>query len=466
MTDATSDVAARSQLRALWSGLGGEAEAVRAVRFTGSGSVPSRYPVTAFAAASVAAAGLAVSELLDVAGERPPEVAVDRALSVAWFGRVNRPIGWELAGGSTLTGEYRTADGRWLRIQMNYPRHSSAVLRTFGCAADRTAVAAAIARLTAQEAEDVLTEAGGAVAIARSPEEWARHPQAAAVAAEPLVDRLRDRGEGPHRWRPLAERPLAGIRVLDMTRVLAGPMATRFLAAYGAEVLRIDPPVYDEPRGAVMVTLGKRCARVDATTTEGRRTLLALLGDCDVMVHGYRDGVLERLGLGAEERRRARPGLVEAMLTAYGWSGPWRDRRGFDTLVEMATGMAVEIQRWSGSSQPELLPVQALDHGTGHLMAAAVIRGLTHRLTTGEGSSWRCALARTARHLVDADEDPDDGPDGLDAVPWEALPVATPRGPAYRLRPPVQVLGAPQYWDRPGEPFGASMPVWAREDVA
>jgi len=457
--------AAAMQLDTLWAGLHGEPDAPAAVRFTGHGSVPSRYPVTAFAAASIAAAGLAVAELLDAAGLAVPEVVVERSAAVAWFGQVNQSIGWANAGGSELTGEYRTADDRWLRMQMNYPRHSSAVLRVLGCAPEREAIAAALARMTGQEADDRLTEAGGAVAIARTPEEWAAHPQAAAVAAEPLVDELIDRGERPSPWRPLAERPLAGIRVLDMTRVLAGPMATRFLAGYGAEVLRIDPPGYDEPRGAVLVTLGKRCARVDASTAEGRATLLGLLGDCDVFVHGYRDGVLERLGLGPEERRRARPGLVEATLTAYGWTGPWRDRRGFDTLVEMAVGMAIENQRWSGGDGPELLPVQALDHGTGHLLAAAAIRGLCRRLRTGAGSTWRCALTRTAAHLMAASADPDDGPDGVAGVPWEERPVATPRGPAYRRRPAIELAGAPQYWDRPGEPFGAAMPVWAREDL-
>jgi crotonobetainyl-CoA:carnitine CoA-transferase CaiB-like acyl-CoA transferase len=458
--------AASAQLSELWGRLHGEPGIENRVTFTGAGSVPSRYPVTAFASASIAAAGVAVSELLGSAGLPDAVPTVDRTRSVAWFGRVNRPIGgWQQAEGNTLTGEYPTADGRWLRMQMNYPQHSVPVLRALDCAPDRAAVAARIAQLAGQEAEDTLADAGGAVAMARSVDEWAEHPQAAAVAGAPLVDRIVDTGEREHTWRPLADRPLAGIRVLDMTRVLAGPMATRFLASYGAEVLRIDPPGYDEPRGSVLVTLGKRCARVDAKTPAGRATLLGLLADCDVFVHGYRDGVLERLGLGAEARRLARPGLIEATLTAYGWSGPWRDRRGFDTLVEMAIGMAVENQRWARSDAPQLLPVQALDHGTGHLLAAAAIRGLTHRLATGEGSRWRCSLVGTASHLMASAPDGDTRPANLEDAPWEKLPVATPRGPAHRLAPPIDIPGAPQYWDRPGEPFGSASPVWAREDL-
>ena len=453
--------AATGQLAGLWSGLKGEPGMTEGVRFTGSGSVPARFPVTALAAASTAAVGVAVAELCEAAGLPRPEVVVDRARSLTWFGRVNRPIGWTPAEGNGLTGMYRTADDRWIRMQMNYRRHRTAVLGALGCEADRDSVEAALAKLTAQGAEDLLVAAGGAVAMVRTPEEWAAHPQGQAVAGEPLIDEFHDTGSRETAWTPLVDRPLAGIRVLDMTRVLAGPMSTRMLASFGAEVLRIDPPGYFEERGATLVSLGKRCARVDAATAEGRAVLLELLASCDVMVHGYRHGVLERLGLGQEERRNARPGLIEATLTAYGWTGPWSDRRSFDTVVEAATGMAHANQEWGGGDEPLLLPVQALDYGTGQLLAASVIRGLTHRLVTGEGSRWRAALARTAAHLVAAAPDPDDAP--LSEVAWGPLPVSTPSGPAYRVRPPLDISSAPQFWDRPGEPLGASVPMWARE---
>lgn len=462
---ASAGYPAVGQLSAIWSALGGAPEFAERVRFTGDKSVTARYPVTDFAAATIAAGGAAVAELLAAADLAAPDVTVDRELSLAWFRRgLDRPIGWAAAEGSSMTGEYRTADDRWIRLQMNYPRHLTAVLRALGCEPRRDAVAAALRALTAEEADAVLTEAGGAVAVARTVEEWEAHPQRVATRDEPLVDVSRDVGSRDDGWTPFAARPLAGVRVLDMTRVLAGPMATRFLASYGAEVLRIDPPGYDEPRGAVLVTTGKRCARVDATTAEGRETLRGLLATCDVMVHGYRDGVLERLGLGAEERARVRPGLVEATLTAYGWSGPWRDRRGFDTLVEMATGMALEEAAWAGEEGPVLLPVQSLDYGTGQLLAASVIRGLTGRLRTGEGSRWRCALTRTASFLMAEPEAPITSEIDFEGLPRQERVVRTPRGPARRLVPPLEVDGAPQYWDWPGEPFGSSRPVWAVEE--
>src|SRR5690606_7422655 len=214
----TAHSTASSQLADLWAALGGAAEQGEAA-FTGQGSLPSKYPVTSFAAASIASGGVAIAELLDAAGESRPAVTVDRALAGAWFGRVNRAIGWEHAEGSSLTGEYQAADGRWLRLQMNYPRPRDRMLAALGCAPDRSAVAAAIGALPSLEVEDLLAEAGGAAAIARTTDEWAAHPQGIAREGEQLVDVDDVAGEDSSGWRPLPGRPLAGIRVLDMTRV-------------------------------------------------------------------------------------------------------------------------------------------------------------------------------------------------------------------------------------------------------
>ena len=188
-------------------------------------------------------------------------------------------------------------------------------------------------------------------------------------------------------------RPLAGVRVLDLTRILAGLIATRFLAGFGAEVLRIDPPNWDEPTIAPEVTLGKRCARLDLSGAGGRERWLALLSQADVVIHGYRPDALERLGLGVETRRRARPGLIDVSLDAYGWTGPWAGRRGFDSLVQMSSGIAEEGMRRASAEIPTPLPAQALGHATGYLMAAAAVRGLSASRASGEGSLVRVSLA-------------------------------------------------------------------------
>jgi crotonobetainyl-CoA:carnitine CoA-transferase CaiB-like acyl-CoA transferase len=251
------------------------------------------------------------------------------------------------------------------------------------------------------------------------------------------------------------------VRVLDLTRILAGPVATRFLAGYGADVLRIDPPHWEEASIAE-VALGKRCARLDLKTHEGVRQLQALLRETDVLVHGYRADALDRLGLGAAERQALRPGLIDVCLDAYGWSGPWRYRRGFDSLVQMSSGVAHAGMLAAGLDRPTPLPVQALDHATGYLLAAAVVRGLTDRLRTRRGVVARASLARTAvllmRHPVEAGaqsalapEEPDDFAPAIEPSGW---------GPIRRLRPPLDVGGAPMRWTLPAPRLGSSPPQW------
>ena len=268
----------------------------------------------------------------------------------------------------------------------------------------REQVADATASWISDELESAVVAAGGAAAAMRTRSEWSKHPQGRAVSAEPLMAHERVSGGpvGASRWVGTSDRPLLGVRVLDLTRVLAGPVATRLLAGCGADVLRIDPPGWDEPAIAPEMTLGKHCARLDLRTPPGRDHLLTLLGSADIVVHGYRSDALEGLGLGAEVRAECRPGLVDVSLDAYGWTGPWRTRRGFDSLVQMSTGIADVGRRAAGVDLPVPLPVQALDHATGYLLAAAAITGLTQRLADGSGSRWRTSLARVASLLVEA----------------------------------------------------------------
>jgi crotonobetainyl-CoA:carnitine CoA-transferase CaiB-like acyl-CoA transferase len=204
----------------------------------------------------------------------------------------------------------------------------------------------------------------------------------------------------PVDWRLSRSRPLLGIRVLDLTRIIAGPVATRLLAGLGAQVLRIDPPDWYEPTLEEEITLGKRCARLNIKTAIDKQRLIDLLSQADVIVHGYRADALDTLGFDSETRARLRPGLVDVSLNAWGWSGPWRNRRGFDSLVQMACGIAAAGQQWRLADKPVPLPVQALDHATGYLMAAAVLKGLYRRATCGEGYRARLSLARVAACLM------------------------------------------------------------------
>ncbi len=460
-TDSPINASAEAFARVIWTALRGDPALLPSVSFRGRGDLPSAFAVSDLAAGCIGAAGLAIAELMSARGETVPSVQVDRRLASFWFGSTMRTEGWSVpAPWDPIAGDYAASDG-WIRLHTNAPHHRAAALAVLEVEADKDAVAAAVSRWRADDLEAAVIARGGCAAAMRGLAEWADHPNGRAVAREPLAwldegDPASDAG-----WRPTRNRPLAGIRVLDLTRVLAGPVATRFLAGFGADVLRIDPPGWDEPGVIPSVTLGKRCARLDLKQADDRRTFEGLLASADVLVHGYRPDALRRLGLDPEARRRLRPGLVDVSLDAYGWTGPWRDRRGFDSLVQMSSGIAAEGMRRFGGARPRPLPVQAVDHATGYLMAASVVWGLTRRLTEGVGSATRTSLARTAGLLMAASmPDRDEAFAPANDEDFNETIEATAWGPARRLKPAVLIEGAAMRWDFPANNLGSSKAVW------
>jgi hypothetical protein len=475
MSTAHSDTACTHFLLEFWLALGGEPRYLGHVQTIGEGALTSAFPVTDFATAAIAAAHLAVGELIDQAHGTLPAITVDRRLASFWFSTSLQPKGWSLpAQWDAVAGDYRVADG-WIRLHTNALHHRQAALAVLKTAPERDAVSEAVLRWGASELESEVVAHQGCAAAMGSALAWREHPQGRAVAAEPLLHRA-DAPVGPAsagkgsppsistrlQWSVPRERPLRGIRVLDLTRILAGPVATRFLAGFGAEVLRIDPPGWDEPGTVPEVVLGKRCARLDLREPADRAVLEGLISEADVMIHGYRADALARLGLDAERRRALNPGLVDVSLNAYGWTGPWRERRGFDSLVQMSCGIADACMLAAGSDRPVPLPVQALDHATGYLMAAAAVRGLTQRLTTGQGAQVQASLARTALSLMSFTP--------IEAQPAALLPLnssdysdvieRTAWGPALRLKPAGQIDGTPMRWDLPASALGSADAKW------
>ncbi|KVK89795.1 CoA transferase [Burkholderia sp. MSMB1498] len=450
-------------LHEIWRAANGDLAALHALNFSGTGVLPSAFPVTDFASAAIGAASVAVAELVHRATGKLPGVRVDRRRASLWFGVSLRPRGWDMPPPwDAIAGDYRTADG-WIRLHTNAPHHRAAALAVLGAPPDKAAVAHAAGQWRSDALESAVVEQGGCAAAMRTQDEWARHPQGLAVRAEPLLihDGVAVEGKRPA-WSPSAERPLRGVRVLDLTRILAGPVATRFLAGFGAQVLRIDPIGWDEPNTVPEVVLGKRCARADLKSGDGRALLRRLIGEADVMVHGYRPDALDRLGFDADERRRINPGLVDVSLDAYGWSGPWRGRRGFDSLVQTSAGIVATGMREAGAERPVPLPVQALDHGAGYLLATAAIRGLARRLATGAGTRTRASLARTAVLLASGGLQEADRPaiareTAGDLADWVE---ETSWGPAQRVRAPSEVEGAPVQWPHPARALGWSPAEW------
>ncbi|WP_296561253.1 CoA transferase [Pigmentiphaga sp.] len=457
---AVADEACDGYLRAICNATG-SAALPPGIAWLGAGSLPSIFPVTDLAAAAVGAAGLAVAELIGHRHGHRPAVAVDRRLASFWFETSLRPAGWKLpAARDPVTGDYETTDG-WIRLHANAPHHRDTILRVLGCHGNHDSVARAVAAWNALDLENAIVEAKGCAAQMRSQEAWAAHPQGAAVSGEPLLWRKPAHAAEAPAWALAPDRPLRGVRVLDLTRIIAGPVATRFLAGYGAEILRLDPPGWDEPVAAPELTLGKRCGRIDLRSTEGRRLFRQLLRDADVLVHGYRSDALGALGFDAEQRRRINPGLVDVSLDAYGWTGPWKARRGFDSLVQMSCGIADAGMRALGRARPTPLPVQALDHATGYLLATAAIRGLTERVRTGCGGEARASLARTAALLVQGMEQTDTAPLVPETRDDCTMPSETTAwGRARRVKTPLAVTGAPMAWDIPAGPLGASPASW------
>ncbi|MSP01838.1 MAG: acyl-CoA transferase [Acetobacteraceae bacterium] len=453
------DAQALSFTRDIWASLGGDPVWLSKVGFSGHGDLLSAFAVSDLAAGSIAAAGLAIAELASAHDSKA--VTVDRRLASFWYGMSLRPEGWSMpAPWDPIAGDYAASDG-WIRLHTNAPHHRDAALRVLGTQADKVAVTAAVARWRADDLEAAVVAQGGCAATMRDLAAWADHPNGRAVAAEPLV--WRDDGDAapPTDWSPAPDRPLAGVRVLDLTRVLAGPVATRFLAGFGADVLRIDPPGWDEPGVIPSVTLGKRCARLDLKQANDMRVFKDLLAEADVLVHGYRPDALAGLGLDAAARRACRPGLVDVSHDAYGWTGPWHGRRGFDSLLQMSSGTAAEGMRRFGTDRPKPLPVQALDHATGYIVAAAAIRGLTRRRVAGVGFSARTSLARAAELLMAVPTpEPRDEPAPLEAADFEEAIEATAWGPGRRLKPPLTVAGTSMRWDRPACELGSSEAVW------
>ncbi|GLS20379.1 coa transferase caib/baif family protein [Labrys miyagiensis] len=453
---------AQSFLNEMWQAVGGSEALLDSVTVTGRGQLPSAFKVSDFATAAIAASGLALAELSGNATGAPARVTVDRRLASFWFLWSLRPVGWTMpAPWDPIAGDYEAKDG-WIRLHTNAPQHREAAQRVLGEHNDKDTMAAAVRGWAKGALEQAIVAAGGCAAEMRSLPQWQQHEQGSAVASEPLV--LRDtclRGSELD-WRPEPGRPLKGLRVLDLTRVLAGPVATRFLAGFGAEVLRIDPPDWDEPAVVPEVTLGKQCARLDLMRPQDRAVFEELLSGADILVHGYRADALAALGYDEARRQSLSPGLIDVSLDAYGWSGPWRDRRGFDSLVQMSGGIADAGMAWKQADRPVPLPAQALDHATGYLMAAAAIRGITERLTRREVVRSRLSLARMAKLLADAGpaedqltlapETEDDQAAAIEKTFW---------GEAKRLRPPIAIDGIDMAWDKPATPLGSAPARWA-----
>ena len=457
-------------LGSLWREAGQDAAALAHVELPGAEPVlPSSFAVGTAAQVSIAAAALAAAELWRLRTGEHQRVRVPMRDAAIEF-RSERylrvdgqptPEPWD-----KIAGAYRCGDGRWVRLHTNFPHHRDGVLALLGCEHDRAAVARALQDWKAEAFETATAEAGLVATAMRSFAEWDAHPQGRALQRLPVLS-IEKIGDAPAEGLPAATRPLGGLRVLDLTRVIAGPVCGRCLAAHGADVLLITAPqlpfflplVIDSGRG-------KLSAQLDLRQEPAREQMRELIRGGDVFVQGYRPGGLRALGFGPEEVATLRPGIVYVSLSAYGHEGPWAERRGFDSLVQTASGFNAAEAEAAGADQPRPLPAQALDHASGYLMAFGAMTALARRAR--EGGSWhvRVSLAQTGRWIrelgrIDGGLDRSDP--GFEDVRDRLDDSPSGFGRLTAVRHAAELARTPAHWSRPSVPLGTHEPRWPEQ---
>jgi hypothetical protein len=467
--DTAPPTSARQAVQALWTDAALAPEALGRLGLSGGEpAAPSSFAVGTALQASLGAVAAAAAELGALTGGPRQTVAVDMADAVCegtcrFVLNGQKPRVWD-----PLSGLYRCGNTpRHVRVHANFAHHRDGVLQLLGLppGADtpRAAVEAALAGWDAFEFEAAADARGLVVAAVRNPAEWQAHPQAAAVAAAPLVA-IEKIGDAPPRLAPFgnaAAAPLDGLRVLELTRILAGPVAGRTLAAYGADVLLINGPHLPNVDAIADTSRGKRSAQLDLREAAGVESLRALVRGADVFLQGYRPGALAARGFAPEQLARLRPGIVAVSLSAYGDEGPWAGKRGFDSLVQSATGLNLAEAEAFGETTPRALPLQALDISAGFLLAFGALAAL-HRQRR-EGGSWhvRVSLAGVGRWL-DSLGRVDGGP----AAAWPDVDAAMEAsdsgfGPLVAVRHAARFSATPACWQRPSMPPGSHAAAWA-----
>lgn len=431
--------------------------------------VRGRDPVisTPFAAGEVAAtalglAGTAAARLHTLRTGANQSVAVDvtgAGMSLLGFVRMKASGGTDLARHhSPATGLYATRDERWIHLHGGFPALARGITNLLGCALEEKAIAAAVRAQDAFALEDAIASRGLCGAVVRSASEWAEHPQGRALTDLPAVEIERIGDAAPV---PLAAgtRPLDGIRVLDLTRVLAGPTCGRTLASHGADVLRIGAERLPSIEPFVIDTgHGKRNAFVDLNDATGRTQLEGLIDETDLFCQSYRPGALAARDLSPSALASRRPGIIYVSLCCYGHVGPWADRAGWEQLAQSAVGIAAAGSR---DGKPALIPAAATDYTTGYLAAFGAIAALERRAT--EGGSWhvKVSLSQTGMWLTRLGEryDPD-GATGLDRPERFVTASDTAWGRLEHLGPIIEMDRTPPSWDRPPAPLGTHRAEW------
>ena len=463
------------------------------VKITGNDPlIPTRFRIGEVAAGIHAACGVAVAKLWELRTRRHQTVEVSMSAALATFRsfsyvRSNEP---PRATPVSITNFYPTRDGRWFYLHGSMPDTSAHrnALAILGCEENPESVANAISHWGAQSLEDIFAEGGCCGAIVRSTEEWAEHPQGRTLARLPVVQVIKI-GESPPEPFPPGERPLSGIRVLDLTRVLAGPTCARTLAEHGADVMRIGAPhLHDSPAFVLDTGHGKRSAYLDLRKESDNQALWALICEGDVFSQSYRLGALAGRGFTPETLAEARPGIIYVSTNCYGHEGTWKERRGWEQLAQTVTGIADE----EGAHQnPRLMfGIAPTDYATGYLGAFGALVALWRRAREGGSYHVRVSLTQSGMLINQLGRVPQTDVDllkqkltsdeyrrlhGETVTRYGPIPLMnpeesakltietdTPYGRITHLAPIVKLSETPARWTLPTVPPGSHQPVWLK----
>tara|TARA_B100000029_G_scaffold449175_1_gene472160 strand:+ start:88 stop:1542 length:1455 start_codon:yes stop_codon:yes gene_type:complete len=462
-------------LREIWGFGGLDDSIIEEIKLTGlEPMLPSVYKTGVAAQATIAASALSAAEIWNFRTGRSQDLSVDMKHAAIGFRserytEINGDRSKTFASSgisddpSEVHGFYKCGDGGWLQIHGNYPAHKFGVIEAFDCEPTKKGVQDILSTMTASDAEIYLTGKGFPAAMMRTLDEWSEHPQGQAVSALPLMEIEKIGDAKPLQFSDNPKRPLEGIKVLELTKVLAGPLIGRTLAEHGANVLWLNAPHLDVIDGLIMdMAKGKYPAHLDLDDTKDKSTFTELTKSADVFIQGYRPGSIASKGFSPYDMAEIRPGIVCVEISAFSHEGPWSDRRGFDSIVQTVSGIGREGGLAKGQDGMLHLPCQALDHGTGYLGAFGAMAGLLKQ--RHEGGSWRVrlSLAQTGHWLkslgrLDAISAPDIKRSEISGYLSE---VESPYGNISFTTPVAQLSDTPGYWSLPPSPFGSYQPRW------
>lgn len=435
--------------------------------------IPARFRLGEAAAGVLAGVGVAVTDILELKTGARQKVAIDVRQAAAAMrsgtylekpaadgGWARSPMTPSREHARSMTAPWQCRDGRWFLSHFNLPHLQKRVLGVLGCEADPGAVAKAMAKWDAQDLDDAIAGARACGSIVRSNAEWMAHPHGAGLAQKPVIE-IEKIGESDPIPFASGGRPLDGIRVLDLTRILAGPIAARTLAENGADVLMVTAEHLPQVQEHVIDTShGKRSCFLDFNNAEERATLDRLIKNADVFSQGYRPGIMDRFGLSPADLAEKRPGIIYLSIDCYGAGGPLSDRAGWEQVAQAATGICLENGE---DGRPKLLPAAACDYTTGYNGALGVLLALARRAREGGSYHVRVSLCQSAMYIYRqgkaefTDSNMDVSDDELNAM---MISTDTGYGPLRHLGPVIKMEATPPYWDKPAPALGSGSPVW------